>query len=468
MATATEREAARLTAALAEVLARAEAEAALTSGVLPPLPSDVLELIFCLLPVDVRLRCREVSRSWRAFLECTRLWRTLDMGPTSGVSHSTLSPALLRAASLRAGGQLRRLDLRGRRESALGGATILHSDAAIREVVRDNAGSLTELLLDDVKSDDNFWYSAAEIEGFIKDAPLLQHLQADVMTAPDTAARMLLNQPPFQYLRIHLLTLNCLDEQGELVEHGQSVAALLQAAESHTTLTGLYFDNFTLSVPELEAIVDVAVRLQWQYLGFGNCELTVEALPALTRLLASNSLRTFYQEMDTIFAGPHLPAFCNALRGSHLDRFFLRDTDLFEDLGGILPVLAACVGHPTLTHLGMRWVQIPEVERQQVAGNFLAMLLNAPSSLTSLDLQGTLLTDDGARPFFEALGRSSRLRGLNIRYSHLSANCMLDLVLPSVQANTSLASLDLFGCADCPEAVAALAIVKARAAAAVA
>ena len=68
MASAAERELERQQAALTAAQERVETERALAAAVLPPLPSDALELIFSLLPVDVRLRCREVSRSWRSSL----------------------------------------------------------------------------------------------------------------------------------------------------------------------------------------------------------------------------------------------------------------------------------------------------------------------------------------------------------------------------------------------------------------
>ena len=75
-----------------------------------PLPFDLAALVFLLLPVDTRLRCREVARGWRDALEDHRLWEELDLSRASGVKRS---PALLRAASLRAHGHVRTLDLSG-------------------------------------------------------------------------------------------------------------------------------------------------------------------------------------------------------------------------------------------------------------------------------------------------------------------------------------------------------------------
>ena len=64
------------------------------------------------LPVDARLRAREVSRGWRALLRKPRFWLELDFSPESGVVARTLR-ALLFAAGERGRGHLHTLDLTG-------------------------------------------------------------------------------------------------------------------------------------------------------------------------------------------------------------------------------------------------------------------------------------------------------------------------------------------------------------------
>ena len=106
MSSVTEQELEKLEAALVVMRQRVATERALAAAVLPPLPSDAVELIFSMLPVDVRMRCREVSPAWRAFLQRLRLWHECDL------SHAERrTTKLLRAASARAGGQLRVLDV---------------------------------------------------------------------------------------------------------------------------------------------------------------------------------------------------------------------------------------------------------------------------------------------------------------------------------------------------------------------
>jgi len=139
-----DRESERRTALRAELVARREAaravverEEALAQEAFPVLPPELVRVFFSLLPVDQRMLCREVCPQWRAFLEERRLWWVVDLSRKSGVRK--LSASLLRAASRRAGGQLRVLDISGwKYQHTL-------SFAALRAVAEENAATLTEL-----------------------------------------------------------------------------------------------------------------------------------------------------------------------------------------------------------------------------------------------------------------------------------------------------------------------------------
>jgi hypothetical protein len=48
------------------------------------LPHALLLEILSRLPVDCRLRCAEVCRSWRAAADDHTLWRRLDLSPATG------------------------------------------------------------------------------------------------------------------------------------------------------------------------------------------------------------------------------------------------------------------------------------------------------------------------------------------------------------------------------------------------
>jgi hypothetical protein len=93
-------------------------EAALSLPLLGPLPGDLVKLILRLLPLDTRLRAREVRRGWCALLEDASFWTHVDLSASCGVNPrflavSRLALALLRAACVRASGSLQSLDLSG-------------------------------------------------------------------------------------------------------------------------------------------------------------------------------------------------------------------------------------------------------------------------------------------------------------------------------------------------------------------
>ncbi len=118
------RRSARLTAA---------AEAACTA--LAPLPLAIVLHIFALLALDVRLRAQEVCRGWRATLAERSLWTTLDLSPESGVVRRHATAALLCAASARAGGGVRVLNV----------ISCKITFNKLRPVCAANAGALREL-----------------------------------------------------------------------------------------------------------------------------------------------------------------------------------------------------------------------------------------------------------------------------------------------------------------------------------
>jgi len=93
-------------------------EAALSLPLLGPLPGDLIKLILRLLPLDARLRAREVRRGWCALLEDASFWTRVDLSKSCGVNPRFLDfrncvLALLCAACVRAKGNLQSVDLSG-------------------------------------------------------------------------------------------------------------------------------------------------------------------------------------------------------------------------------------------------------------------------------------------------------------------------------------------------------------------
>jgi hypothetical protein len=107
-------------------------------GCLAPLPHALVLFIFSLLPVDQRLRCLEVCKGWYAALHERSLWTRLDMSTTAGLARPA-TDALLRAAAVRAGGQLQALHLTD--------CEATDYDALLA-VARANADTLTELRME--------------------------------------------------------------------------------------------------------------------------------------------------------------------------------------------------------------------------------------------------------------------------------------------------------------------------------
>jgi F-box domain len=76
------------------------------------LPSELVAHILCMLPLDSKLRCREVSRDWREVLDEERLWSCVRFEGVS-LSSGKAFELLLKAAMERAGATYALLDLSG-------------------------------------------------------------------------------------------------------------------------------------------------------------------------------------------------------------------------------------------------------------------------------------------------------------------------------------------------------------------
>jgi hypothetical protein len=116
--------------------ARSVAAAQHAAPALAPLPLALVLHILSLLPVDCRLLCAGVCRSWRAAREERSLWLRLDLSASGVSSKRKATDALLRAAAARACGELVALDLRGCTHVSLDAllAVVTANGAALREL----------------------------------------------------------------------------------------------------------------------------------------------------------------------------------------------------------------------------------------------------------------------------------------------------------------------------------------------
>lgn len=218
------------------------------SRVFGPLPLCVCHAIFLLLPVDTRLRCREVSRGWHACLSNPELWQLCDLSDKSGVARRTI--ALLRAATKRALGTLRTLDVSGFQETTDQKGSNLVS--VLLEIANENWRSLEDLRAWACCGYVNWsgiyrqrlQWSSTQLDKLLAIAPNLQTVQVDFADAgPDVPLprrtaffnkllRMLRNEAHYGPLRLQQVANVVTDVSDGLV-------VLVAALKDHGTLTDL-------------------------------------------------------------------------------------------------------------------------------------------------------------------------------------------------------------------------------------
>jgi hypothetical protein len=423
---------------------------------LAPLPLALVLHILSLLPVDARLCCAEVCRSWRAALEERSLWIRLDLS-ASGVSPKReATDALLHAAAARARGELEALDLRD--------CTRVTLDALLA-VVTANGAALRELHTRNIwnRADESSWpLDTDELQALLRAAPRLAVCEADVYCRDFVLAhRLLRNEPPFEPLHVRsLMFYRFYGEEGE--EDEAAVLALAADAASHAHLRRLQLDRAPLeTAAALDAVVDAALTRQLTGVSLQLCHLWLESAPALVRLVGGGALA----ELDILSALLDVPAALalgNALRASGtLTTLALRSVHLLREPAVATALLGALTGHPSLRSLiiSNNVVRAAGVEE---AGAVIAALVaaNAPA-LHELDVSGCELGDEGLRPLFGALPANTHLRTLDCRYNALSDAFVRDSLLPAVRANASLHKLHTGHASD--EAREAEALVQRRA-----
>jgi len=374
----------RLTHALAaarEELAaagRCEDEA-LKQLVLAPLFPELISAIFALLPVDSRLRCREVSRGWRAFLADPRLWRICDL---DGVTRR--SPALLRAASEQAQGTLEVLDVSAWYGVPVGEGEMALNDGQLLPVLRANAASLLELRAWTTRgSAVRTSARAATVEQILVAAPRLRLLECDAYLEGEEArgpVPRLLREPQFAPLRLRVLAINSLNMRPPL-----DVPALVSCAAKHSSLEGLLLCGALLdNQPALNAVASLATMQLHQLILYG-CRLSPASLPALTQMLESRALTVLriYSLGAPLLMGAAVPAFCAALRASRLVELELCVMRLWESLADGMAVIAACTDHPTLREISFEFNDLNVPGRAAIEAALDALQASIPgNSLT--------------------------------------------------------------------------------------
>lgn len=63
------------------------------------LPEDLLAAIFSRVPLDQRVRCEQVSRSWRTQMRQPALWRVIDFASVPGRAERVTDEVLLEVST---------------------------------------------------------------------------------------------------------------------------------------------------------------------------------------------------------------------------------------------------------------------------------------------------------------------------------------------------------------------------------
>jgi hypothetical protein len=350
----------------------------------------------------------------------------LDLSPGSGVR--VRSEAMLRAASARAGGQLRALDVSECEQL---------SCEVLFVVARENGASLTEL-----RAWGSFSLSLGALRRLLAAAPLLRMLECDAYGYPRWGGflSLLRNEPPFEAVSLRAITTARQRAAGQ----PDDAATLVEAVASHETLSQLRLRGVPLNGPPLDALVQLAISRPFSQCHLEYCRMTGESLSSLTRLLRDGSLEDFSCLSNYhMFTGQHVAAFCLALRSCKLNSLDLSATRFFDSLPDGLAVLDALIGHQTLQTLALS-SNLPSEENKRTVGEALGRLVAADSALQSLNVSSCELGDDGLRPLFAAVAQSTRLLKLNCGYNYMiSFEFARDVVLPAIRGNVSLMSLTI-------------------------
>jgi hypothetical protein len=421
------------------------ASAALVPASFESLPHALQLAVFALLPVDQRMRCAEVRRSWHATLADSSLWTRLDLSGASAVV-ARVTDELLRAASERAGGQLESLDATGCDNITLAAllAVVTANAAALRELrVATSAPPLYEALLRAAPQlrvfGSAYCFSAEHVEALLVAAPRLDAFYTEVYSASraDTR-RMLRNEPPFGPLRAGFLT---------AANGGEAeVIALAADMAGHTSLTGCSIHDAQLDTPAaVDALMGAVLTLRMTSLELHECFLSPAAAPALARVLAGGWVTKLHVvSSEQMLDAPAATLLSNALRlNSTLTDLALVDLDMWREPAAGTALLGALIGHPSLRQLTL-WRNRVAPEHQAAAGRSLGTLVAVNSAaLQSLRIGHCDLGDAGLGPLVDALASNTHLRTLECAVNDITVAFARTKLMPMLITNSSLRQLRL-------------------------
>ena len=351
--------------------------------------------IFGYVPVDTRLRCREVCCTWRDLLDnaAPELWCFLDVSqPYSGVSPRNLSMALLRAVAARTGGTFGVINL-----SNCGTLVYDPEPGCFNPEL---LSFLSELALMHLIWSDDIVPEVEALSQLFEAASLADKVCVNVYVRSfEQACSMLRHEPPFCALCPHYFCV----ELSELAETHDwtTFAALLP---NFPSLDRLNLSRVFFHEPEhFEAIVDAVIDMGVTCLLLESTTLDpATAAPALSRLLRLGSVQVLHVRQCPLT----LPLLDDASFAAELAGALRNDTQLLDlTLGGIglwdnvttgNNIVAALRGHPKLRVLALCCNRVEP--NQEVSRALLEVVANCPE-LRVLNIRGVFVGHGDADGF---------------------------------------------------------------------
>ena len=355
----------------------------------------------------MRLRAAEVRRGWRA----------------------TVALPALRAAVARAAGSLSAIDVS---ETEIG---VEHLRAALRA-----SPAVVELRLVDRLSL-RVERSVDDLRALLAAAPQLRELHADVECEVAEVVGLLEGHPPFAPLRVRELFIAG-QEDGDVAPLLTLPPALLRAlvdARLQPSLSLLMLHQVDMRAPGvMDALADAVVARRHLFYLSLSAWLSPAAVPALARAVRDGALtglmlgRATLRFLDAAGAA----ALGDALRANGL----LTTLALFGLPQLESPVVAALLG-ALAGHRSLRVLTLSHMQLEELAAALAALLGADAPALTTLNLSGCELGEEGLGALLDALARNSHLCVLDIRNSDVPAGFMSARLIPAVCANASLQKL---------------------------
>jgi hypothetical protein len=411
------------------------------------LPHSLVVRVLAALPVDARLRCAEVCRTWRAAVLDRSLWLRVNLSAASGVTHA-VTPALLRAVAARAAGHMQALAL-----PSLEAAPFFD---AVLDVLHANRVSLRELEQTTEMSTTEVYFPFSMVERVLAAAPQLQVFRTDVThsNSLQEIARMLRNEAPFGPLRVRFL-LVCDDDADER-EDDADLLELAAAMHQHASLEGAWLEDIPLGMPTvLDAFVDAALAARIAQLDLHRCTLSLASAPALARLLGSAALTrlTVINYGDQLLDVDTAVLLADALRANTtLVALGLNHVSLWHDAGAGAILITALTAHPSLQELSLVNNRMhddddadadadAEADALMVGAALGALIVANAPALRTLSVSYCALGDAALAPLVDALPHNTHLRQLDCPDVDMTAAFARDRFLPAIRANTSLREL---------------------------